>query len=83
MEEPVVVTMQHDRRALRYIAVLVHVDRHGRHARHAKVPRRDVVTQPVEERQHETTDARVDVATGATSSATAASASTGSITPWG
>ena len=53
--------VQHHRRALDAVAVLVQVGGDRRHARHAEVPRRDVVPEPLEERQHEAAETRIDV----------------------
>ena len=60
--EPVLVAVQHRRRALRRVAVLVDVGRDLGDARDAEVPGRHVVPDALEERQHEPADARVDVA---------------------
>ena len=65
MGEPIVVAVHDHRSALGDVAVLVDVARHRGHARQSEVEGLDVAPEVLEERQHEATDARVDVTANA------------------
>ena len=62
MSRPVRVAVKHDRRTLRAVAVLVDVGRDLGDPFDPEVPGRDVVPEPLQERQDEPADAGVDVA---------------------